>query len=333
MPLMTELTTFTRRRPRSLYLQYLRRNDRHDRSECARCRWPTGARRPSAVRLHHSRRRYVRLGRCGASLVPQHQPQRAHPRAGRRGPSYCRSMCRICRRSASTLAAHGKDHQPQSEVWGLAWNTSDPIGFSPAWPTVSADAPYFGEAGRRHCWVRKRRRRPGRRQCSMICGRANSRTDAKAISVSRAIRSGSRSRTISFFGDLQRAMRRQLLDGNLHDNRRDRSRDIAGPSCGRVQRYARDIGRFGQTPRDLRSAADQSGPACSAGTAVSQPRKTRGATGSARAIGPRRFLPVQQIQHSATNHQGQRGRRPANPVSDDVRKRLMYVPAVVMSLS
>ena len=57
-----------------------------------------------------------------------------------------------------------KDHQPQNEVWGLAWNSSDPVGF-PASPTASADALFSGAAGRRGCWIRNCRKTSGPKQC------------------------------------------------------------------------------------------------------------------------------------------------------------------------
>ena len=57
-----------------------------------------------------------------------------------------------------------KDHLLQNEVWGLAWNTSDPVGF-PAWPTASADVRFSGAAGHRGCWIRNCRTTSGLRRC------------------------------------------------------------------------------------------------------------------------------------------------------------------------
>jgi hypothetical protein len=49
-----------------------------------------------------------------------------------------------------------KDHSPQNEVWGLAWNSNDPLVF-PVWLTVWGVARYSGVGGRRGCSTRKRR--------------------------------------------------------------------------------------------------------------------------------------------------------------------------------
>src|SRR5215472_12157172 len=113
---------------------------------------------------------------------------------------------------ALNAGAPRKDHLPQNEVWGLAWNTSDPIGFpglaycvggrsvfwggwsptllgsetpTPAWPQTVLDA------------LRPSRFPDGRK------GYFRQSSDQIGVTESNDF----------IFGDLQHAMRRQLFDG------------------------------------------------------------------------------------------------------------------------
>ena len=118
----------------------------------------TASMRPSRTRISATepRRACRRAGTCGRStssssaagpsvrpwqstLVP-HADRSERVLALEGGPFLCRSTCRTCR-SSGRRRRRATDHQPQKEVWGLAWNAGSP---SPTSRTASADGRFWG---------------------------------------------------------------------------------------------------------------------------------------------------------------------------------------------
>jgi choline dehydrogenase-like flavoprotein len=176
-----------------------------------------------------------------------------------------------------------KDHLPQKEVWGLAWNSSDPIGFPGLAYCVGGRSVFWGGWSPRlldselptNVWPK----------AVLDDLTPKNLTDGRKGYFRQSSDQIGVTETNDFiFGDLHRAMRKQLFDGisTITD-----AMDLgsAGSASGGVRKHAHDSGRLGKVAR-YRSAAQ---PATTAPD-TPQSGETRSATCGAGTIRSCRFL-------------------------------------------